>query len=166
MLSSESEILIPQLKFQPPDLQLEFCVSAAKDTKQKHLLFLEVASLRATQQEPGPRGMRRSPSGNIAAESGASYRPGGDQVHSRHSWRGCGALPSAESKNQAVLMEILWHQIHSPTIKLRRLVQLRKKVSFKVVKLSFTPPPKELYSCSFTSSDILRNSQNRKMSPI
>lgn len=62
MLSSESEILIPQLKFQPPDLQLEFCVNAAKDTKQKQPLVLEVASLRATQQEPGPRGTTRSPS--------------------------------------------------------------------------------------------------------
>lgn len=98
MLSSESEILIPQLKFQPPDLQLEFCVNAAKDTKQNHLLFLAATTLRATQEEAGPRGMTRSPSWNSAAESGASYQPRGDRARSRHSWRGCGALPSAEEQ--------------------------------------------------------------------
>lgn len=98
MLSSESEILIPQLKFQAPDIHLELCVNEAKDTKQNHLLFLEVAPLRATQQEPGPRGTTRSPSWNTAAELGASYQPKGDWVRSRHSWRGCGALPSAEEQ--------------------------------------------------------------------
>lgn len=69
-----------------------------------------------------------------------------------------------KSKNSTVLMEILWDQIYSPTIKLRRLVQLWKKVSFKVVKMSFTTTRNVL--CSFSSSDILRNIQNRQMGPI
>lgn len=53
-----------------------------------------------------------------------------------------------KSKNWRVLMEILWEQIYSLAMKLRRLVQLRKKVSFKVV-MSFTPSPQELYSVLF-----------------
>lgn len=82
-------------KFQPLDLQLQFCLNATEDTKQNHLLVLEVAALRDTQCEPGPRGMMRSPSWNTEAELGASYQPRGDQVHSRRSWIGCGASPSA-----------------------------------------------------------------------
>lgn len=125
-------------KFQPLDLQLEFCLNATEDTKQNHLLVVEVTTLRDTQLEPGPRGMMRSPSWNTEAGSGASYQPGGDQVHSRHSWIGCGALPSAGEQNWNVTMEILWDQIHSPTAKQRRFAQPKK---------SRRKPPSKLWRC-------------------